>query len=73
MNGRKLIVSVNGERESFDVVRDPDERTPLARPDDDVLAEALGGFRARVALTTLEAPPIDPELRGRMEALGYVD
>ena len=73
VNGRKLILGVHGERESYDLVRDPGERASVAEGDDNTLVEALGVFRARVALGTSPARPIDPELGARMRALGYVN
>ncbi len=69
----KVIVGVAGERESFDLAVDPGEHTPLPDARVTALAETLEAFRARVAVASHDTPQVDPELRQRLQALGYFD
>jgi arylsulfatase A-like enzyme len=67
----KLIVGVNGERESYDLAADPGEHTPLLEAEATRLGDVLVAFRESVAKPTQATPAIDPELRARLRALGY--
>ncbi|MFN0009796.1 MAG: sulfatase [Planctomycetota bacterium] len=63
-----------GSTQAFDLARDPHEVTPLdprASPVVAALAKRLGAFADRSV--PLIDPPLDPELRKRLEALGYTD
>jgi arylsulfatase A-like enzyme len=72
VGGRKLIVGTKGEKESYDLLGDPEELDVLTK-NDGALVGAMGAFRSRFGRAVVDAPPIDPELRERMRALGYVE
>jgi arylsulfatase A-like enzyme len=63
-----------GESFAYDLARDPGERSPLAAasvPVAAALATRLEAFANRSAARA--DPPIDPDLRKRLEAMGYTD
>jgi arylsulfatase A-like enzyme len=70
----KLIAGTAGEREAYDLARDPRESSPLAA--DDPARRPLEAELAR--LTQKTAPPagpppmIDAEVKERLRALGYI-
>jgi arylsulfatase A-like enzyme len=70
---RKLITSLDGARESYDLSRDPGEQTAVVNREEERMVELMGVFEARYAQNSHEAPTIDPELRARLTAMGYVD
>jgi arylsulfatase A-like enzyme len=74
LEGRKLIVGIQGEREEYDLVHDPaetvhlEETTAGARE----LAAALHEFETRLGAShPTQTTPLSPELRERLKALGY--
>ena len=71
----KLIVGINGERQTYDLTADPAETTPRELPEGkraalDAGLERLRGLAAPRA-TPEAARTIDPETQERMRALGY--
>jgi arylsulfatase A-like enzyme len=73
----KLIASDRGERELYDLARDPDELHDLsaARPEDAArLAAQLDSWARNLAPRAAQpAPAIDPEARRALRELGYTD
>jgi hypothetical protein len=71
---RKLLVDEVGRAVTYDLVRDPEERTPEVAPDVDLL-ERLHAERARLARSaaTTARLPIDEQTRGQLRALGYAE
>ena len=78
---RKLVSDVRGRSLLFDLVRDPREAHPLrardavaqARRELDRTLEAARGFRDGLASRGALRIPLDPAMRERLEALGYLD
>jgi hypothetical protein len=75
----KLIYDINTEQSSlFDIVRDPDEQLDIAARQPKIVEELqdrlLTYIRDSVSGGTLEAETaeIPPELKERLEALGYL-
>ncbi len=67
----KLVLASSGEVLRFDLARDPDGLSPRPATRRD-LQRALGVHADRVALDAVaERPPLDAEVRGQLEALGY--
>jgi arylsulfatase A-like enzyme len=71
----KLIVGVDGEREYYDLGRDPGERDRnlVAAGTRAGLDETLDRFRRPGGPARVVQPAIDPKTRERMRALGYVE
>jgi len=74
----KLIASVGGAREWYDLDADPEERAPDGLPESTrgALARSFDVFLASVPSDVAgarRAPVIDAETRKRMRALGYAD
>lgn len=76
----KLILTTAGGAHVFDLAADPEETRSLERPEEARLKEALGAWRAALALPPLDAaveqrgtPDIDPAAREQLRALGYLE
>jgi hypothetical protein len=64
---------MDGSLHRFDLRRDPRQRNPLAA-DSDHLSRLSGDWApviARARETPTEAPPLSPETREQLRALGY--
>jgi arylsulfatase A-like enzyme len=69
----KIIEDMDGSLHRFDLRRDPRQRNPLAA-DSDHLSRLSGDWApviARARETPTEAPPLSPETREQLRALGY--
>lgn len=63
-----------GSVHAFDLARDPAERIPVAPEANSASAELAGKLRKFADRTAPKVdPPLDPELKKRLEALGYTD
>jgi uncharacterized sulfatase len=72
---RKLIANRRGEREVFDLARDPNERSPLEGDDAHELQVRLADFVHHPDGTRprpTPSAPLDAETEQRLRALGYV-
>ncbi len=71
----KLISSSTGERELYDLDRDPHETTDLYRPDNRAaieLQKSLDAWLTSLAASDQGAPVTDPETLERLRSLGYI-
>ncbi len=74
VGGDKLIVGVGGERERYDVTRDPAEEVRLDADENGPLHTLLAGFADRLGDARAHpAPTVPPDLRERLKALGYLN
>ena len=74
-DGLKLIVDRGGDRQAYDLRRDPGERSPTTDAESPALLASLAAFETRVTRNQAVAAPvdIDPETRARIRALGYAN
>jgi len=76
-SGYKLIRSAEGREELYDLEADPEERRDIAVENEAVVAELRKLLAERRASFGPDAPAepaaVNPELRQRLQALGYAD
>jgi len=73
VGNEKLIVGAGGERERYDVARDPGEEIRLTDDHDGTLASALAAFEKRLGdAQARPAPTIPADMHERLRALGYL-